>query len=61
MVIAHCGRDVPSVKSSVFLCSQLFSAVSLEPTIICCVGGSADFIKALDKVPNQKAWITVSI
>ena len=57
MVIAQCGRDVPSVKSSVLLCSQLLSAVSLEPTIICCAGGSADFIKALDKAPNQKAGL----
>ena len=57
MVIAQCGRDVPSVKSSVLLCSQLLSAVSLEPTIVCCAGGSADFIKALDKAPNQKAGL----
>ena len=57
MVIARCGRDIPSVKSSVVLCSQLLSAVSLEPTIVCCAGGSADFIKALDKVPNQKAGL----
>ena len=57
MVIAQCGRDVPSVKSSVLLCSQLLSAVSLEPTIICCAAGSADFIKALDKAPNQKAGL----
>ena len=55
MTVAQCGRDVPSVKSSVLLCSQLLSAVSLEPTIICFAGGSADFIKALDKAPNQKA------
>ena len=55
MTISQCGRDVPSVKSSVLLCSQLLSAISLEPTIICCAGGSADFIKALDKAPNQKA------
>ena len=48
------GRDVPAVKSSVLLCSQVLSAISLEPTIICCAGGSADFIKALDKAPNQK-------
>ena len=46
MTVAQCGRDVPSVKSSVLLCSQLLSAVSLEPTIICCAGGSADVIKA---------------
>ena len=56
MVIAQCGRYVPSVKS-VLLCSQLLSAVSLEPKIICCAGGSADFIKALDKAPNQKAGL----
>ena len=55
ITIAHCGRDVPSVKFSVLLCSQVLSAVSLEPTIICCAGGSADFIKALDRAPSQKA------
>ena len=57
MTIAQCGRDVPSVKSSVLLCSQVLSAISLEPTIICCGGGSADFIKSLDKAPNQKAGL----
>ena len=57
MTIAQCGQDVPSVKSSVLLCSQLLSVVSLEPTIICCAGGSVDFIKALDKAPSQKAWL----
>ena len=57
MTVAQCGRDVPSVKSSVLLCSQVLSAVSLEPTIICCAGGSADFIKALDKAPSQKAGL----
>ena len=57
MKIAQCGRDVPSVKSSVLLCSQLLSVVSLEPTVICFVGGSADFIKTLDKAPNQKAGL----
>ena len=57
MTIAHCGQDVPSVKSSVLLCSQVLSAVSLEPTIICCAGGSADFIKALDKAPSRKCGI----
>ena len=29
----------------------------MEPTLICCAGGSADFIKALDKSPSQKAGI----
>ena len=57
MAIAHCGRDVPVVKSCVLLCSQVLSAVSLEPSNICCAGGSADFIKALDKAPSQKAGI----
>ena len=57
MTIAQCGRDVPSVKSSVLLCSQLLSAISLEPTIICCGGGSANFIKSLDKAPSQKVGI----
>ena len=55
MTIAQCGRDVPSVKSSVLLCSHLLSAMSLESTIICCWGGSADFLKSLDKAPSQKA------
>ena len=55
MTIAHCGRDVPSVKNNVVLCSQILNAVSLEPTIICCASGSADFIKALDKAPSQIA------
>ena len=57
VAIAHCGRDVPAVRSCVLLCSQVLSVVSLEPTIICCAGGSADFIKALDKAPNQKSGI----
>ena len=57
VAIAHCGRDVPAVRSCVLLCSQVLSVVSLEPTIISCAGGSADFIKALDKAPNQKSGI----
>ena len=57
MPVALCGRDVLAVRSCVLLCSQLLSAVSLEPTFICCVGGSADFIKILDKALSQKAGI----
>ena len=57
MTVAQCGRDVPAVRSCVLLCSQLLSAVSLEPTIIGCAGGTADFIKSLDKAPSQKAGI----
>ena len=57
VAVAHCGRDVPAVRSCVSLCSQLLSALSLQPTIICCAGGSADFINALDKAPSQKAGI----
>ena len=57
LAVAHSGRDVPAVRSCVLLCSQFLSAVSLEPTIICCAGGSADFIKALDKAPSQKAGL----
>ena len=53
MTVAQCGRDVPSVKSSVLLCSQVLSAISLEPTIIC----GADFNNSLDKAPNQKAGL----
>ena len=57
MAVAHCGRDVPAVRICVLLCSQLLSVVSLEPTIICCADGSADFTKVLDKALNQKAGI----
>ena len=57
MTIAHCGRDVPVVKSNVLFSSQLLSAVSTEPRIICCGGSSLEFIKALDKAPSQKAGI----
>ena len=60
MTYAQCGRDVPFVKSSVLLCSPVLSAISLEPTTISCAGGSADFIKALDKAPNQKAGLQYS-
>ena len=55
--IARCGRDVPSVKSSVLLSSKFLRGVLLEPTIICCAGGSAEFIKVLDRTPSQKAGI----
>ena len=57
MTIAHCGRDVPVMKSTVLLCSQLLSAVSTELRIICCGGSSLEFIKALDTAPSQKAGI----
>ena len=57
MTIAHCGRDVPVMKSSVVLSSQLLSAVSTEPRYICCAGSSLEFIKALDRAPSQKAGI----
>ena len=57
MTIAHCGRDVPVMKSTVLLCSQLLSAVSTEQRIICCGGSSLEFIKALDKAPSQKSGI----
>ena len=57
MAIAHCGRDVPAVRSCVLLFSQVLSAVSLEPAIICCAGGSADSIKALYKTPSQKTGV----
>ena len=57
MTIAQCGRDVSSVKSSVLLCSEVLSAISLEPTIICCAGGIAESIKALEKARNQKAGL----
>ena len=57
MTIAHCGRDVPVMKSTVLLSSQLSSDASTEPSIICCGGSSLEFIKALDKAPSQQAGI----
>ena len=57
MTVAQCGREFPSVKTSVLFCSQVLSAISLEPTVISCAGGSADFIKAVDKAPHQKAGL----
>ena len=57
MIIAHCGRDVPVVKSNVLLSSQLLSAVSTGPRIICCGGSSLELIKAQDKAPSQKTGI----
>ena len=57
MTIAHCGRDVPVMKSTVLLSSELLSAMSTEPRIVCCGGSSLEFIKALDKAPSQKAGI----
>ena len=57
MTSAHCGRDVPVMKSTVLLSSQLLSAVSTGPRIICCGGSSLEFITALDKAPSQKAGI----
>ena len=57
MTVALCGRDVPAVRSCVLLCSQVLGAVSLEPTIICCAGGSANFIEALNQALTQKAGI----
>ena len=36
MTTAHCSRDVPMVESSKLLCSHLWSAVLLEPDVICC-------------------------
>ena len=57
MTIAHCGRDVPVMKSIVLLSSQLLSALSTEPRIVCCGGSSLVFIKALDKAPSQKDGI----
>ena len=57
MIIAHCGRYVAVVKCNVLLSSQLLSAVSTEPRIICCGGSNLEFIKALDKAPSQKAGI----
>ena len=57
MTIAHCGPDVPAVRSCALMRSQMLSALSVEPTIICCAGASANFIKALVKAPSQKAGI----
>ena len=55
LTIAHCGRDFPSVKSTVLLCSQVLSVVSLEANKNCCAVGSADFFETLDKARSQKA------
>ena len=60
MVIDHCGRD-PVVRSCVLPCSHVLSAVSLEPIITCCAGGSADFIKTLNKVGLQYAFVLVPL
>ena len=57
VTVAHSGREVNVVKSNVLLSSQLLSAVSIEPRIICCGGSSLEFIKALDKAPSQKTGI----
>ena len=57
MTIAHCGRDVTVMKNTVLLSSQMLSAVSTEPRIVCCGGSSMELIKALDKAPSQKAGI----
>ena len=43
MSVARCCRDVPAVEINVFLSSQLLSAVSTEPRIICCGGSSLEF------------------
>ena len=57
VTIAQCGRYVLVEKSKVLLSSQLLSAVSTRPRIICCGGSSLEFIKALDKAPSQKAGL----
>ena len=57
VTIANYGRDIPAVRSCALLCSQVLSVVSLEPTIICCASGSADFTKAFYKTPSQKSGI----
>ena len=57
MTIALWGLDVPFVKSNVFLSSQLLSAMSTEPRIICCRRSSLEFIKALDKAASQRTSI----
>ena len=55
--IGYSGRDVPVVKSNVFLSSQLLSAVSTKPRKIGCGDSSLEFMKALDKAPSQKTGI----
>ena len=57
MTMLHCGRDVPPAKIYVDLMSRRLSAISGDATIICCGGSSADFVKALDKSPGQKAGV----
>ena len=51
LAIAQCGQDVPSVKSSMLLCSQVLTAISLEPTIICCAG---NWTRLLIRKPDYK-------
>ena len=48
MTIAHCGRDVPVMKSTVLLSSQLLSAVSTELRI---------FFVAVAAWSLSKRWI----
>ena len=57
----HCGRDVPPTKSYIDLVSRLLSAISGDPTIICCGGSNADFVKVLDKSPGLKAVVQYPI
>ena len=59
MSIAHCGRDVPTVKSSVLLSSHVLNSFSFEPAVVCCDGRNAEFIKPFYKTQslgqNRKA------
>ena len=54
MTIAYCGRDVPVMKSTVLLSSELLSAVSTEPRIVCCGGSSLEFIKGWIRPHHRK-------
>ena len=57
MALTDCSRDVPVVKGNVSMVGQLLSAVSTDPTIVCCGGADSNFIKALDRDPTRKAGV----
>ena len=57
MPILHCGRAVPPTEGYNDLMSQLLSAISVDATVICCGGSSADFVKVLDKNSGRKAGV----
>ena len=48
MPIVHCGRDVSPTKCYIDLMTRMLSAISVDATVICCGGSSADFVEVLD-------------